>query len=320
MTEFITTFPNDVTNAAYVKNLCIASFDGSESTVTSTGADSRYQRVVDTLAPIANREFTFSVTVRKPAAETVTGARLLISDVGFTNLLTKSITLTDSDVNEFITHTFNPGTAGNSVVVRIDYPEPQQVTNGHQIIVKEHSLVDSVGPAIDDIDGDDTITDGQGTATVTVSGFASAPDDIRVTDGTFTTDNLFVGGSDPTFTFSAPDLANQVGDSAAGQPDWFEGSLQLVVAAGAESAQAPFTWQPAADWDTNTINGNTTATGSISENRGSPYSDGSSSYFPTTDSTSINGSGEIFTSKTENFNVKAWASDTGTIRRYCCCC
>ena len=59
MTEFITTFPSDVTNAAYVKNLCTVAFDGTESTVTSTGADSRYQRVVDTGNPIAGSRVYF---------------------------------------------------------------------------------------------------------------------------------------------------------------------------------------------------------------------------------------------------------------------
>ena len=39
------------------------------------------------------------------------------------------------------------------------------------------------GPSIDDVDGDGEVTDGQGTATLTTSGFGSDVNQVAITDG-----------------------------------------------------------------------------------------------------------------------------------------
>ena len=167
--------------------------------------------------------------------------------------------------------------------------------------------------SIVNVDGDNTVQDGQGSATVEVAGFSSDITSVTVTDGTYTTTNLITGGSGTSFTWLMSDIVAIDGDSLAGQPNWMLGDLELVASDGVDSASLSFTWNPVAGWNSNSITGNTTQQGSISENRGAPYPDGSSSYFPTSDDTSVDAAGLIFTSKTENFIIKAWAEDTGVI-------
>lgn len=310
MTEFITTFPSDVTNAAYVKNLCTAAFNGTESTITSTGADSRYQRIVDTGAPIAGLEFTFSIEVRKPGGETVTGARLLISDAGFSDLLTQSFTLTDNDTVEGVTHTFGGGTGGNSIVIRIDYPEPQQGTNGHQIIVKNHSLTDSASPSVDSIDSDGEVTDGQGIATLTTSNFGADISSVLVDDSTYTTANLFIGGAAGSWTWTVPDLLNLTLDTAPNQPNWLTGTTNLIASDGSDNANLGFNYNQQADTDVVTVAGAVDTVGSIFEGRGSLPTDGSVLYYSNLNNTSVSPSG-IYTSDANSSSGVMWDIDTG---------
>lgn len=168
--------------------------------------------------------------------------------------------------------------------------------------------------SIVNVDGDNTVQDGQGSATVEVAGFASDITIVTVTDGTFVSENLISGGTGTSFTWLMSDIANLVDDTAVGQPNWMGGNLELTVSDGVDSASLAFTWSPATEWDSIALVGNTTEQGSISEGRGTPYDDGDTAYFPTHGDLPENGgtlvdiAGLIYTSQTVNFNLQVWTA------------
>lgn len=168
---------------------------------------------------------------------------------------------------------------------------------------------------IDDVDGDGEITDGQGTATLTTSGFGSDINSITVSDGTFTTANLFAGGSGGNWTWSIPNILDQASDSAPGQPNWLEGSLEVIASDGVDTATAAFNWNPQLDSTTQVVVGAVDVEGSIYKDRPTLPSDNSANYYPTTQNTSIDQTG-IISTDAEQVDGVLWDIDTGILENW----
>lgn len=169
-------------------------------------------------------------------------------------------------------------------------------------------------PAVTDIDTDESITDGQGTFTVTTADFGDEVDTITISDGTYDSANLFDGGTGGSYTADSTNITAQSGDSSAGQPNWFTGTLTLTADDGTDSAELGVAWAPASGWTTQAISGDAGTEGYISFGRvGGAYDNGSVAYYPTAQSTSISGEGIIATSATSDFNFFVWSAEDGTI-------
>lgn len=169
-------------------------------------------------------------------------------------------------------------------------------------------------PAISDIDTDESITDGQGTFTVTTADFGGEIDTITISDGTYDSANLFDGGSAGSYTADSTNILNQSGDSAVGQPNWFAGTLTLTADDGTDTASLGVSWAPASGWTTQVITGSTDVEGNISYGRtGGAYANNSVAYYPTAESTSISAEGIIASSATADFNFYVWSASDGKI-------
>lgn len=290
--------------------------DGDSEITTTVAGDTRTNRTIDTGAPIANKTFTFSVELYVDVAETLNGARLWISNTDFSDLEINTVAMTNGYVKYSVTTTFGSAAVGNLVYVRLDYPEPNPATSPHTFFARNASLVDVVTtPSITNVDTDGEITDGQGTATLTVADFGGDITSITADDGTYTSSELLAGGTGTSYTWNVTDITALTEDTASGQPNWFTGSLELTASRTGESASSSFVWNPAAGWAVRTVTGNVSESGSISENRGAgAYSDGSVAYY---DSTLMNvtvaGVYQVNDPADLPLNFMVWDIDTGTI-------
>lgn len=170
--------------------------------------------------------------------------------------------------------------------------------------------------SIDDIDGDGAIQDGQGTFTVTTSGFSGEVNSLTVSDGTYTSANLFNGGTGGSYTGSATSFESDESGQAAGQPNWFTGTLELTAGDGTDTASDTLTWAPAADWATVTITGDTYEVGHWCYHTGreSAYPDGSVVYYNTTEANAYT-DGTFDALIETNFHAMIWDSSNGAIER-----
>lgn len=152
------------------------------------------------------------------------------------------------------------------------------------------------GPAVTDVDTDETIVDAQKNVAVTVADFGGDITSIILASGSFTTANLLDAGTGTSYTMDLPDITGYAVDTA-GVP--FTSSNHTVVVRASRTGETDdleVTFNPQPGWARVDVASGSTAEGSIFEDRaGGAPADTSQIYYPTASNTSITATGVITT-------------------------